>query len=79
MSYTAHVTDIAYRYDGSFPGFLCCIFESYAKKELPAAVLPPEEGQLSLFGSRDIPTDMARASRVAVGLARLGGAVRKWV
>ena len=41
MSYTAHVTDMAYRYDGSFPGFLCCIFESYAKRELPAAVLPP--------------------------------------
>lgn len=79
MSYTAHMTDTVYRYDGSFPGFLCCIFESYAKKELPAAVLPPEEEQLSLFGSRDIPTDMARASRVAAGLARLGGEVRKWV
>ena len=32
MSYEAHVTDTAYCYDGSFAGFLCCVFESYARR-----------------------------------------------
>ena len=35
MPYPAHVSDAAYCYDGSYAGFLCCIFESYAKKESP--------------------------------------------
>ena len=52
MDYPAHVTDTAYRYDGSFQGFLCCVFESFARHELPAAIHPPEEGQTSLFGAR---------------------------
>lgn len=76
MPYTANVTDTAYCYDGSFPGFLCCIFESYARKEIPAAVLPPEEGQLTLFGARTIETDEAHARRVAAGLDRLGPEVK---
>lgn len=76
MPYQADVTDLAYCYDGSFQGFLCCIFESYARRELPAAVLPPEEGQLTLFGARQIATDPARARRVAAGLDRLGGEAR---
>lgn len=72
MRYPANVKDISYCYDGSYPGFLCCIFESFSKKEIPAAVLPPEEGQLNLFGSREIVTDTALARRVAAGLERLG-------
>ncbi len=35
MSYQAHVTDVAYCYDGSFAGFLCCVFESYAWQRDP--------------------------------------------
>ena len=70
MSYQAHVTDVAYCYDGSFAGFLCCVFESYARREIPAEVCPPEEGQLNFFGARDIPTDPQRARRVAAGLER---------
>lgn len=76
MSYQAHVTDTAYRYDGSFAGFLCCIFESYARKEIPSEVCPPEQGQLNLFGTREIVTDEQRARRVAAGLDRLGMEVK---
>lgn len=76
MSYTAHVIDEAYGYDGSFQGLLCCIFESYARRELPAAVLPPEEGQLTMFGMRQIQTDPVRARRVAAGVDRLGHDVK---
>ena len=76
MSYEAHVTDTAYCYDGSFAGFLCCVFESYARKEIPAEVCPPEEGQLNFFGTRQIFTDEQYARRVAAGLDRLGREVK---
>ena len=45
MPYPAHVSDAAYCYDGSYAGFLCCIFESYTRCEIPSAVLGPAEGQ----------------------------------
>lgn len=77
MSYQAHVTEESYRYDGSYAGFLCCIFESFRCRELPAAILSPECGQTSLFGCRDIPTDPGRARRVAAGIDRMGPYVRQ--
>lgn len=76
MSYQAYVTDTAYHYDGSYAGFLCCIFESFARREIPAAVCPPQEGQMTLFGIRQIATAPARAQRVARGLQQLGPEVR---
>ena len=57
-------TDIVYRYDGSLEGLMCCVFESYEKKELPCASLAPDDGQMSLFEAREIRTDLARAERV---------------
>ena len=77
MSYQASVSDVSYCYDGSFQGFLCCIFESFSKKEIPAAVLPPSEGQTSLFAQREIETRPDLARRVAAGLDRMGRAVRE--
>ncbi len=79
MSYQAAVKDVSYCYDGSFQGFLCCVFESFSQKEIPAAVLPPAEGQTSLFPQRDIPTRPDLARRVAAGLERLGPSVRERV
>ncbi|MBD8952707.1 MAG: DNA metabolism protein, partial [Subdoligranulum sp.] len=54
MPYPAHVSDTAYCYDGSFTGFLCCVFESYTRREIPSAVLGPGEGQTTLFGLKSI-------------------------
>ena len=36
----------SYSYDGSFAGFLTCVFTAYANKEEPACFLGPEEGQI---------------------------------
>lgn len=36
-------TDLVYLTDGSFEGMLCCIFESYTKKEYPVDILPEEQ------------------------------------
>ena len=69
MPYPAHVSDAAYCYDGSYAGFLCCIFESYTRREIPSAVLGPAEGQITLFGTEAIATDPAR--RTAEEIERL--------
>ena len=71
MSYPAHVTDTVYRYDGTFQGFLCCIFESYSRKEIPAAVCAPDRGQISFYDSCEIVTGPARCKRI--GAARTDG------
>lgn len=60
----AYNTDIAYLYDGSFEGLMCCVFESYDKKEKPSAVLSPEEEQLVLYEVREVYTDPIKANRV---------------
>ena len=41
--------EVLYCYDGSFDGFLCCVFESYASRERPAAIVREEmEGAVKL-------------------------------
>ena len=35
-----HDADVVYLYDGSFEGFLCCVFDSFAQHELPFASGP---------------------------------------
>lgn len=57
-------TDIAYMYDGSLEGLMCCVFESFDKREKPSAVFTPEEAQFVLYEVREILTDMAKAQRV---------------
>ncbi len=56
--------DVIYRYDGSFDGFLCCVFASYEHKEVPVQICGPEDGQLSLLFMREIITDPLKAQRV---------------
>ena len=36
-----HGTPFAYLYDGSYAGFLTCIYESYVRKELPVSFSTP--------------------------------------
>lgn len=61
MSYRAN---IVYRYDGTFPGFLCCVFESFRAKEVPAAIEYADEVQTTLLPVKEIATDSALARRV---------------
>lgn len=65
--------DLIYRYDGSFEGLLCCVFESYEKKEIPAAVLSPDADQTTLLPEREVPADPEKAARVLRSIpAKLG-------
>lgn len=54
-------TDIAYEYDGSFEGFLCCVYEAFYRREAPAIF--SEEGQALLYPTRRVQTD-GRARKV---------------
>jgi probable DNA metabolism protein len=56
---------VTYLYDGSFEGFLSCVFEAYYAKDDVAGICD-ENGtaQGMLFGSKNIPTDPEKAGRV---------------
>ena len=56
--------EMVYYYDGSFDGFLCCIFESYANKEILTAIYRDEDDIPTLFASRSISTNKSHANRV---------------
>ncbi len=57
-------TDVVYVYDDTYDGFLCCVFESFLKKEIPAGIVPLTASQMTLFPTRWIETDTERAGRV---------------
>ncbi len=57
-------TDIVYRYDGSYQGFLCCVAESCNEKKMPQAIQLLDEPQGSLFPLRAIETRPGLAAQV---------------
>jgi len=61
MSYR---TDLAYSYDGSFDGLLCCVYESYYQKELPSMIFSHNEVQETLFPVKEIETDHVCSKKV---------------
>jgi len=63
-------TDVAYLYDGSFEGLLCCVYESYYRKEIPSLIFDYEEVQETLFPVKEIATDQVAAAKVehSIGL-----------
>lgn len=61
-------TDIVYRYDGTFEGLLCCVFEGYEKKEYPMEILSDDAPQTLLYESKWIETDKDKAERVFTGI-----------
>jgi probable DNA metabolism protein len=64
---------LIYSYDGSFDGFLCCVFESYAAQEFPVEILQADALACSLFPPKEISTDFAKARRVLASIpAKLG-------
>ena len=63
-------TQVSYTYDGSFSGFLTCVYESYRHKEAPAAFSTPEDPQISLYPERPVKSDPAKARQVYLSLAR---------
>ena len=61
--------EIIYRYDGSFEGFLCCVFDSYVNKEYPACFQDEGSVSPSFFPARWVGTDRRHAQRVLAAVS----------
>jgi probable DNA metabolism protein len=72
-------SDLVYYYDGSFDGLLCCVFESYEKREIPLDILLSSAAPL-LFSGKTIATDQHKAGRVVRSIPpKLGTAALHFV
>ena len=56
--------DLVYSYDGSFEGLMCCVFESYERKEIPSGIQPISVQQTLFDSAKWIETDEHKADRV---------------
>lgn len=65
-------SDVAYRYDGSYEGFLCCVFRAVYEKEEPAEICVFEQAQPTLFCETEIETEPEKAARVEKSFRKLG-------
>lgn len=66
---------VIFQYDGTFDGFLCCVFESYVHKEFPTAFYSDEEGcVLSFYSVRTVNTVSEHAQRVYRSLIKVSPA-----
>ena len=74
-----HDADVVYLYDGSFEGFLCCVFESFAQHEIPFAVWTPARETATLYPIREIGTDAAKAQRVFASFRKKLGAETEYL
>ena len=59
-----HRTDIVYQYDGSFDGFLCCVFRAVYQREDPMAIFSEDGAQATLLETALIGTEPDKAGRV---------------
>lgn len=71
--------DVIYRYDGSFEGFLCCVFDSYVNKEYPSCFQDESGASPSLFPTRRVEADCRHAQRVLAGLEKVDPYARELV
>lgn len=57
-------SNLVYRYDGTFPGFLCCVAECFQDRRLPQGIQPFDEPQETLFPVKAVATVPELARRV---------------
>ena len=54
-----------YEYDGSFQGLLCCVFDSYTRKERPLSIVCGTQEQTTLEPIHQVITDSSHARRIS--------------
>ena len=57
-------SNLVYRYDGTYQGFLCCVAQCFFHKKLPQGVQLLDEPQGTLFGVQAVESDQELARRV---------------
>ena len=65
-------TQVCCQYDGTYPGFLSCVFDCYVNREEPVEFRAPEDMCCSLYPLRTVVTDQAHARRVYRSFAKFG-------
>lgn len=63
-------SDIVYTYDGSFDGLMCCVCESYYKREMPFEIRPVAGPRSQLFDEKFIGTERDLAERAYTAITR---------
>ena len=71
-------TQVSYLYDGTYAGFLTCVFDSYLHREEPADFTPFHEAAASFYPQRAVETDREKARRVYRALEQFGREGRRW-
>lgn len=61
---------VIYVYDGSFEGFLCCVYASYYRREIPMQILCEEPPPSFLYRVSRIETEGDKADRVLASIPR---------
>lgn len=70
-------TQIACQYDGSYSGFLSCVFDCYVNREEPVEFHTPEDMCCSLYPLRTVETDETHARRVYLSFGKFGAEGRR--
>ena len=71
-------TQVSYLYDGTYAGFLTCVFESYLHREEPADFTLFDQAAASFYPQRAVETDRERARRVYRALDQFGREGKRW-
>lgn len=58
-------TDVIFVYDGTFDGFLCCVYEYYYSSFNPVEIICEEDIRASLFQLVTITTDIFKSDKVS--------------
>ncbi len=61
-------SDVIYVYDGSYQGLLCCIFDSYERKEVPCGIYTVDLEPVTLFRVHQVVTEEKHSQRVSNGI-----------
>ncbi len=62
--------NLVYIYDGTLEGFLCCVYESYARKQIPTSICEEQEQVLLFEQTEWVKTDLRHAEKVYESIAR---------
>lgn len=65
-------TQVCYQYDGTYSGFLSCVFDGYVNREEPVEFRTPEDMCCSLYPLRAVETDGEHARRVYRSFSQFG-------
>ena len=64
MSEINHTQKVVYVYDGSFEGFLCCVYNYYYNRLKPAAIMSQDNFTPSFYDNLMLDTDFEQAYKV---------------